>query len=103
MRYLKILLFSIILINSYNISFAADVYFVDIKKILNTSKAGKEAQSFLKKKFETENKKLEKASGALKKQETDLIAKKKLISKEEYKKELTDLREKSISFQKKKT
>ena len=100
MRYLKILLFSIILINSYGTSFATDVYFIDIKKILNESKAGKEAQSFLKKKLDSENKKFEKESVALKKEETDLISKKKLISKEEYKKNLDQLRNRSVKFQK---
>ena len=100
MKYLKILIFSIILLNTYNFSFAADVYFIDIKKILNESKAGKQAQSFLKKKFENENKKFEKESVALKKEETDLISKKKLISKEEYKKNLDKLRTKSVNFQK---
>ena len=102
MKYLKILIFSVILINCYNFSYGSEVYFVDIKKILNTSKAGKQAQGFLKKKFESENKKFEKEGIALKKEETDLIAKKKLVSKDEYKKSLTSLRNKSISYQKKK-
>tara|TARA_A100001011_G_C14307437_1_gene843829 strand:+ start:2419 stop:2940 length:522 start_codon:yes stop_codon:yes gene_type:complete len=102
MKYLKILIFSIILINFYNSSNASEVYFVDIKKILNTSKAGKQAQDYLKKRFENENKKFEKEGVALKKEETDLIAKKKLVSKDEYKKNLTSLRNKSINFQKKK-
>ena len=38
----------------------------------------------------------------LKKEESDLVAKKKLVSKEEYKKNLTALRNKSINYQKKK-
>ena len=102
MKYLKILIFSLILINSYSFSYGSEIYFVDIKKILNTSKAGKKAQDFLKNKFENENKKFEKEGIALKKEETDLIAKKKLVSKEEYKKSLTTLRNKSINYQKKK-
>ena len=102
MKYLKILFFSLILINFHNLSYGSEVYFVDIKKILNTSKAGKKAQDFLKNKFENENKKFEKEGIALKKEESDLIAKKKLVSKEEYKKSLTALRNKSINYQKKK-
>ena len=51
-KYIKILIFSLILINCYNFSYGSEVYFVEIKKILNTSKAGKQAQGFLKKKFD---------------------------------------------------
>ncbi len=102
MKYLKILFFSLILINFHNLSYGSEVYFVDIKKILNTSKACKKAQDFLKNKFESENKKFEKEGIALKKEESDLIAKKKLVSKEEYKKSLTALRNKNINYQKKK-
>ena len=102
MKFLKIIIFSLILINFSKYSYTAEVYFVDIKMILNSSKAGKQAQDFLKKKFENENKKFEKEGVALKKEETDLIAKKKLVSKDEYQKSLTILRNKSISYQKKK-
>jgi len=102
MKYFKIILFTFVLLNFYNLSFSSEIYFVDMKKILNESKAGKKAQTFLKKKFESENKKFEKEGAALKKQETDLIAKRKLVSQEEYKKELNSLREKSASYQKRK-
>ena len=101
MKYIHVLIFSFSLLFPINSSIAAEVYFVDIKKILNESKAGKQAQNFLKKKFDNENKKFEKEGVALKKEETDLIAKKKLISKEEYVKNLNTLREKSVNFQKK--
>ena len=101
MKYLKILFFSLILINFHNLSYGSEVYFVDIKKILNTSKAGKKAQDFLKNKFESENKKFEKEGIAIKKEESDLIAKKKVIAPEEYKKKLNSLRDKSVNYQKK--
>ena len=101
MRYFKNFVITLILILSFNSSFASEIYFVDVKKILNESVAGKQAQDFLKKKFDTENKKLEKEAAALKKEESDLISKKKLVSKEEYKKSLDSLRTKSINFQKK--
>ena len=100
MKYIKIFFFLIILVSFQNTVLASDVYFIDIKKILNESKAGKSAQSFLKKKFDSENKKLEKQSKALKKEETDLIAKKKIVSADEYKKSLSELRTKSVNFQK---
>ena len=101
MKYFKIAFLIIFLFGISNNSFASDVYFIDLKKILNQSKAGKQAQQFLLKKFETESKKFEKEGQALKKEETDLISKKKLVSKEEYKESLTALREKNINYQKK--
>tara|TARA_B100000686_G_scaffold284564_1_gene308204 strand:- start:1419 stop:1967 length:549 start_codon:yes stop_codon:yes gene_type:complete len=102
MKYIRIFIFTFFILNFYNFASSAEVYFVDIKKILNESKAGKEAQSFLKKKFENENKKFEKEGTALKKEESDLIAKKKIVTPEEYKKKLTALRTKSVNYQKKK-
>ena len=101
MKYFKIAFLIIFLFGISNNSFASDVYFIDLKKILNQSKAVKQAQQFLLKKFETESKKFEKEGQALKKEETDLISKKKLVSKEEYKESLTALREKNINYQKK--
>jgi len=102
MKYFKTTILILFLLNYSNFGFAAEVYFVDMKKILNESKAGKEAQVYLKKKFENINKKFEKEALALKKEESDLIAKKKILSSEEYKKNLNVLREKNINYQKKK-
>ena len=101
MKYFKILLFTLVLFCYHNASFSKEVYFIDLKKILNESKAGKKAQDFLKKKFENENKKFEKEGAAIRKEEADLIAKKKIISPEEYKKNLDALRNKSVNYQKK--
>ena len=70
-------------------------------KLLNQSKAGKEAQDFLKKKIVTEDKKLKEEGELLKKEEIDLITKKKALPAEEYKKKLNQLREKNIKFQRK--
>ena len=60
MRYLKITFFVFLILNFYNLSFAEETYFIDMNKVLNQSKAGKEAQDFLKKKIITEDKKLKK-------------------------------------------
>ena len=101
MKYLKILIFTIFIINYTGVTYANEIYFIDLKKILNESKAGKKAQGFLKKKFESENKKFENEGAAIKKEESELIAKKKVISPEEYKKNLNTLRSKSVNYQKK--
>tara|TARA_B100000029_G_scaffold222573_1_gene220384 strand:+ start:7113 stop:7634 length:522 start_codon:yes stop_codon:yes gene_type:complete len=100
MKYFKVLLIIFFFINVYSYSFGTEIYFIDMKKILNESKAGKGAQEFLKNKLKDETKKFDKEQTVLKKEETDLISKKKLISPEEYKKKLNDLRKKNISHQK---
>ena len=103
MRYLKIIFFLLLIPNFYNLSFAEETYFIDMNKLLNQSKAGKEAQDFLKKKIVTGDKKLKEEGELLKKEEIDLIAKKKTLSADEYKKKLNQLREKNIKFQRKRT
>ena len=74
------------------ISFSDNAHFIDFKKVLNQSAAGKKAQDFLKKKFESESKKFQKQEENLKKEEKELIAKKKLITNEEYLKKVKELR-----------
>ena len=100
MKYFKIFLKTLYLLSIFNYSIASEIYFVDMKKVLNQSKAGKGAQEFLKKKLNEETKKFDKQQAALKKEETELIAKKKLITPEEYKKNINTLRQKNISHQK---
>ena len=78
MKNIKILVIVLFSFGVFTQSFGSDIYFVDIKKILNNSKAGKKAQTFLKKKFDDENEKLKKESASLKKEESDLISKKNL-------------------------
>ena len=101
MRYLKIIFFVLLILNFYNLSFAEETYFIDMNKLLNQSKAGKDAQDFLQKKIITRDKKFKEEGELLKKEEIDLIAKKKTIPEEEYKKTLNQLREKNIKFQRK--
>jgi len=101
MRYLKIIFFVFLILNFYKLSFAEETYFIDMSKLLNQSKAGKEAQDFLKKKIITRDKKFKEEGEVLKKEEIDLIAKKKTLPKDEYKKTLNQLREKNIKFQRK--
>lgn len=101
MKYFKIIIFLLVFFSFQNSSFSKEIYFIDLKKILNESKAGKKAQDFLKKKYESENKKFEKEGTDIRKEETELISKKKLISPEEYKKNLNALRQKSANYQQK--
>ncbi len=103
MRYLKIIFFVLLILNFYNLSFAEETYFIDMSRLLNQSKAGKEAQDFLKKKIIAGDKKFKNEGESLKKEEIDLIARKKTLSADEYKKILNQLRERNIKFQRKRT
>ena len=62
------------------------IAFVDMKFVLNNSKAGKEAQIHLQKVFKGNQDKFIEEEKNLKKKESDLLAKKNILSKEEYKK-----------------
>ena len=72
---------------------------LDLKFVLNNSKAGKSAQDFLKKSFNDNAKKFSDLEKKLKKEEIDLLAKKTVLSKEEYTKRSDSLRKKVIDYQ----
>ena len=72
---------------------------LDMKYVLNNSKAGKGAQDFLKKSFNNNAKKFSDMEKALKKEESDLLGKKTILSKEEYTKKSDVLRKKVIDYQ----
>lgn len=82
-----------------NIVYTDNTYFIDFTKVLNQSKAGSEAQIKLKNKFENENKKFLAKEENLRKQETDLISQKKVLSNEDYIKKLEELRKVASSLQ----
>ena len=72
---------------------------LDLTYVLNQSKAGKGAQDYLKKTFTDNTKKFLDTEKALKEEETDLLATKNILSKEEYGKKMSVLRNKSIDYQ----
>ena len=72
---------------------------LDLTYILNNSKAGKGAQDFLKKTFNENTKKFSDIEEALKKEESDLLAKKATLNKEEYTEKMNSLRKRSIDYQ----
>ena len=72
---------------------------LDMKYVLNNSKAGKGAQDFLQKSFKQNQKKYLDMEKNLKKEETDLLSKKNVLSKEEYQKQSDSLRKKVIDYQ----
>ena len=97
----KFLILSILVLNFNMLNLLADTpHVIDFKKILNESEAGKEAQKILKKKLTQTFDKFKKEEDQLKKDENDLINKKKVISGEEFKKEVTKIRSRVAKLQK---
>ena len=72
---------------------------LDLKFVLNESKAGKGAQDFLKKSFNENQKIFLDKENFLKKEESDLLAQKTILTKEEYQKKSDNLRKKVIDYQ----
>ena len=72
---------------------------LNLKFVLNDSKAGKGAQDFLKKSFNDNAKKFSDMEEKLKNEEIDLLGKKTILTKEEYSKKSDALRKKVIDYQ----
>ena len=94
--FLSLIIFAILQINVK----AGTPYFVDFKYILNQSKAGNQAQNFLKNKLTNGIKKLKDKETSIQKEEQTIIKQKKVLSAEEYKKQVTSLRNKVANLQK---
>ena len=75
------------------------VAYLDMKFVLNNSKAGKGAQDFLQKSFKENQKIFLDKENSLKKKESDLIVQKTILTKEEYQKKTNDLRKKVMDYQ----
>lgn len=100
MKFKKIILILLIsLVNLNNIN-ADELYYLDFKKILNESEAGKKAQDFLKKKLDNGVADIKKREKELQEEEKKTIQQKKVISSDEYKKKVTKLRESVLELQK---
>ena len=90
----------LVLLCTYAQADNSQIRFINLKVILNESKAGKEAQAFLKKSAQENINKFKETEDYLKQQETDLISKKNVLSKEEYKKMADNLRKNVREYQK---
>ena len=98
----KIFLFTILFLFSFTNVFADNSHFIDFNKVLNTSKAGSEAQKKLKTLIESESNKNKKKEQNIRKEETKIISEKNTISAEEYNKKIQALRAKVSDLQKNK-
>ena len=96
-------IFILFILIFFNLSLKADTTypaFVDFKFILNESDAGKKAQAFIKKELNSGLKKIKEKQTKLQEEEKTIIQQKKILSPEEYKKKVTDLRNQVSSLQK---
>ena len=97
--FVKFFVVTFFLLFSTDVIAEQKIVVLDLKYVLNNSKAGKNAQDFLKKSYNNNLKKYADMEKALKKEEQDLLTKKKVLSKEEYTKKTDALRKKVIDFQ----
>ena len=97
----KIFLFFFTVFFIFQVNLKADVpYYIDFKYILNQSKAGKQAQDYLKKKLSNGIKKIQSQEKSVQEEEQKIIKQKKVLSAEEYKKQVSQLRNKVANLQK---
>ena len=100
MKYLvKFFVVTFFLIASTSAFAEQKIVVLDMKYVLNKSKAGKGGQEFLENKFKDNAKKLNSMEKALKKEETDLLKQKDVLSKDDYSKKTDELRKKVIEYQ----
>ncbi len=100
MKYLvKLIVITFILSICTYASAEDKITYIDLKYVLNNSKAGKSAQDYLKKTFNEKQKEFMKTEKELKKEEEDLISSKEKLSKDEYKKKSDGLRKKVANYQ----
>ena len=100
MKYLvKIFVVTFLLLIYTNASAEQKVAYLDMTFVLNNSKAGKGAQDFLQKSFKENQKIFLDKENSLKKEESDLLAQKSILTKEEYEKRSNSLRKKVIDYQ----
>ena len=97
-QYIKFFLVIFFLIFCNNIQAEEKIVILDLKHVLNKSKAGKGAQDFLKKSYNDNIKKFKDIETSLQKEEADLLSKRTVLSKAEYTKKSDMLRKKVIDF-----
>jgi outer membrane protein len=78
---------------------ADKIAYLDMKFVLNNSKAGKGAQDYLQKTFKENQNVFAEREKKLKKDENDLLGQKTILSKVEYQKKADSLRKKVIDYQ----
>jgi len=98
----KLFIFTTLFLFYFSNSFSDNIHFIDYTQVLNKSKAGAEVQDKLKKKIKSEFEKFKEQQTSLRKEENEIISKKKILSKEEYQKLVIKLRKKVADLEKNK-
>ena len=97
--FVKLIVVTLSLLIYTHASAEQNIAYLDMKYILNSSKAGKGAQDFLKDSLKKKQKNFSDSEKELKKEERDLLEKKSTLTKEDYKKKSEELRKKVIKYQ----
>jgi outer membrane protein len=94
----KLIFFFTFLLFSVQVSAENNIAYVDVDKILTISKVGKSIISQLEKIQKNTLEELKKNGDKLKSEETEIIAKKNILSKEDFQKEVNKLKQKVKQF-----
>ena len=100
MRLGKLLIIFLLIFNVQKL-YADQIVYIDMEKIMKTSKAGKKIISKISKTNETNINKFKKIEEDLKKQEQDLISKKNVISESEFQTKLDILKKQITEYRNK--
>ena len=100
MRLGKLLIIFLLIFNVQKL-YADQIVYIDMEKIMKTSKAGKQIINKISKTNETNINKFKKIEEDLKKQEQDLISKKNVISESEFQKKLDILKKQITEYRNK--
>mgnify|MGYP001174445566 FL=1 len=95
----KIFIFFLFVIIPFYLSYSEEkIVYIDIEKIMQNSKAGKSIKNQLDKMAKDNLSKFKKMEKELKDEENKIISKKNVLSKEEFEKQINDLREKAKKY-----
>ena len=93
-----LVLFFLIIFSKISFSNENKLVYIDLNIIMNNSIAGKSITTQLEDNHKKSISELKKIEEKLKKEETEIISQKNILSKEEYEKKIIDLREKARKF-----
>ena len=90
----------LIFFNKISLSNENKLVYIDLNKIMNNSIAGKSVTAQLEDNHKKNISNLKKIEEELKKEESEIISQKNILSKEDYEKKIIDLRDKAKKFRK---
>ena len=99
-QFVKLFVITFCILSYTSLTAKADtnIVYLDLKKIMNESVAGKKAQDYLEKKHKENLADFKKSEEKLKKEEADLISKRQVLDKDQYMQESEKLRTKARDY-----